>query len=414
MIETLFKYPAVLERYRRAPFFDARESFLQQCKKQGYSRSMLVKIAWILLSLADHIDINGGKVTPEDIESAVAHRTCFIRPFKGKSISRDSCQLFVHIATEWIQSLGLLAPIVKKESYFETQISEFVKHLREERGLSPVTISTRCERLNWFFEGLKSNRRTLHMISIGDVDSFIMEKGDHGWSRSSLSSLASSLRSFFRYAEARGWCTPGIASAIKSPRLYTQEGLPKGPDWRDVQRLLTSTSGDRPVDIRDQAILILLAIYGFRRGEVARLKLEDIDWANERIRVLRPKQRQVQYYPLIAAAGDAIVRYLKEVRPRSDHRNIFLAMTAPVRPLSAMSITPIVRSRLRAIAVDLPRQGAHCLRHACASHLLATGFSLKQIGDHLGHRYANSTLYYTKIDLKGLRQVAELDLGRLL
>jgi integrase len=159
---------------------------------------------------------------------------------------------------------------------------------------------------------------------------------------------------------------------------------------------------------------MLLAVYGLRRGEVARLQLDDLDWAGERIVVLRPKQRRIQCYPLMAAVGEAILRYLREVRPRCMHRTLFLTLAAPIRPLSASSITPIARARLSALGVALSPRGAHCLRHACASHLLASGFSLKQIGDHLGHRAANSTLSYTKIDLAGLRQVAELDLRRLL
>jgi site-specific recombinase XerD len=246
------------------------------------------------------------------------------------------------------------------------------------------------------------------------VEVFIDTKGNQGWKRSSLSCLASSLRSFFRYAEGQGWCAPGIAAVIESPRLYAREGIPEGPSWEDVQRLLESTCGDRPADIRDHAILMLLAIYGLRRGEVARLRLDDLDWAGERIVVPRPKQRRIQYYPLVPTVGEAILRYLREVRPRSAQRSLFLTMAAPIRPLSAPSLTPIVRTRLNALGVDLPRRGAHCLRHACASHLLSSGFSLKQIGDHLGHRTANSTLSYTKVDLAGLRQVAELDLRRLL
>ena len=86
-------------------------------------------------------------------------------------------------------------------------------------------------------------------------------------------------RSFFRYAEAQGWCATGIAAVIESPRLYAREGLPEGPGWEDVQRLLASTRGDRRADIRDHAILMLLAVYGFRRGEVAGLRLDDLDWA---------------------------------------------------------------------------------------------------------------------------------------
>jgi site-specific recombinase XerD len=414
MIETLFKYPATIKRYRKAPHLNARERFLKQCAKQGYSCSMLRKVAWILLSLADQIDIESDRVTPKDIELAVANRRRFIHPFKKELKSESSHHLFVHIATKWMQSLGYFEPPPREHCSFAFQITDFVRYLDDERGLSPVTISTRCERLNWFFKSLQPNRKTLHAISIADVDAFIEEKGNNGWGRSSLSSMASSLRSFFRYAEGRKWCAPGIADAITSPRLYTLEGLPKGPSWEDVQRLLESTKGDSPVDIRNYAILLLLAVYGLRRGEVARIQLNDLDWVGERILVSRPKQRRVQYYPLAPAVGEAILRYLRKVRPRSIHQTLFLTLTAPIRPLSAIGISPIVRSRLKALGISLPSRGAHCLRHACASHLLASGFTLKQIGDYLGHRYASSTLCYTKVDLTGLREVAELDLGRLL
>lgn len=414
MFETLFKRPTVLARYCEGPLSDARERFLEQCAMQGYSRSMLHKIAWILLSLAHRIDIDHGKVTTHDIELAVDGRARFKRSPVGAQESRGSCQLFVHIATAWVRSLDCLEPPSEVESPFTAQIASFARYLAEERGLSLITISTRCERLAWFFASLSPHQNSLRTISITDVDAFIEAKGNQGWRRSSLASLASSLRSFFRYAEGQGWCSPGITAVIEAPRLYTREGLPEGPSWEDVQRLLGTTRGDRPADIRDHAILMLLAVYGLRRGEIARLQLDDLDWTGERIVVSRPKQRRIQCYPLVSVVGEAILRYLREARPRCSHRALFLTLSAPIRPLSASSITPIARARLRALGVILPRCGAHCLRHACASHLLASGFSLKQIGDHLGHRNANSTLSYSKIGLAGLRQVAELDLGRLL
>jgi len=414
MFKTLFKRPAILARYREGPLLDAREQFLKQCAMQGYSRSMLHKIAWVLLSLANCIDIDHGNMTAHDIELAVDSRLRFVHSPKCTQNSQGSRQLFIHIATEWVRSLGCLKPPPAVEMPFVNQIAAFARYLREERGLSPITIATRCERLAWFFESLHPHEDALHTVTITDVDAFITAKGNQGWKRSSLSSLASSLRSFFRYAEGQGWCDIGIAAVIQSPRLYTREGLPEGPTWVDVQRLLISTRGDRSVDVRDHAILMLLAVYGFRRGEVAHLKLDDLDWVGERIMVARPKQRRIQCYPLVPAVGEAILRYLREVRPHCAYRALFLALAAPIRPLSASSITAIVRTRLRSIGVDLSHQGAHCLRHACACHLLASGFTLKQIGDHLGHRSANSTLTYTKIDLAGLRQVAQIDLRRLL
>jgi site-specific recombinase XerD len=102
------------------------------------------------------------------------------------------------------------------------------------------------------------------------------------------------------------------------------------------------------------------------------------------------------------------------VRPRCSHRAVFLTIKAPFRPLSGNSISAMVRMRLTEQGVKLNRVGAHCLRHACASQLLDAGFTLKEIADHLGHRSMNSTRIYTKIDLHGLRQVAEFDLGALL
>ncbi len=112
--------------------------------------------------------------------------------------------------------------------------------------------------------------------------------------------------------------------------------------------------------------------------------------------------------------GTAILRYLRGARPRCAHRAVFLTIKAPFRPLSAASITAMVHMRLAQQGIVLSRMGAHSLRHACASQLMEAGFTLKEIADHLGQRSLNSTRIYTKIDLHGLRQVAELDLGALL
>jgi len=105
---------------------------------------------------------------------------------------------------------------------------------------------------------------------------------------------------------------------------------------------------------------------------------------------------------------------LKEVRPRTSRREIFLTVRAPFRPLSAGTMHRVVASRMERLGITSVHRGPHSLRHACAGHLVEEGFSLKEIGDHLGHRSAFSTRIYAKVDLVGLRQVAEFDLGDLL
>ena len=129
---------------------------------------------------------------------------------------------------------------------------------------------------------------------------------------------------------------------------------------------------------------MLLAVYGLRAGEVSRLQLEDFDWEHEVFRVVSSKTRRVRTYPLTCTVGDAILRYLQEVRPRSSYRELFLSLNAPFHPVYK-SLWSLVANRLRSLHVSLPHYGPHVLRHACATRLLPTGLSLKQIGDQLGH-----------------------------
>jgi site-specific recombinase XerD len=298
---------------------------------------------------------------------------------------------------------------------FAAELRAFTEYMRVEQGLSPTTIAGRDEQLRWFCASLPSRIRSLSAVTVAYVDSFLAAQARRGWSRRSLRTLGGSVRSFLRYATSQGWCRSDLPQGIELPRLYALEDVPRAPSMEEVGKLLEDTaSSNDPVDIRDHAILSLLIHYGLRRGEVERLRLDDLDWVAKTIRVTRLKPRLAQCYPMSAPIGDAILRYLRQARPRCSHRALFLTIQAPFRPLSGASITFMVRMRLTKQGVQLNRRGAHCLRHACASQLLGAGFTLKQIADHLGHRSMESTRIYTKIDLHGLRQVAEIDLGALL
>jgi site-specific recombinase XerD len=195
--------------------------------------------------------------------------------------------------------------------------------------------------------------------------------------------------------------------------LYKQEGLAIGPSWDDVKRLLAAADTDRPTDIRDRAMLMLLAIYGLRAGEVVSLRLDDFDWQREMLNVPRGKGRKPRTYPLCRQVGDAVLRYLCEVRPQTAYREVFLTRLAPIKPLDPCGLGEVVYRRLHALGLKLPHYGSHVLRHACATHLLAQGLSLKEIGDHLGHQSPETTHIYAKVDLDALRTVGDFDLEGL-
>lgn len=286
--------------------------------------------------------------------------------------------------------------------------------MEQERGLSPTTVALYCAQVGQFLRWYGSRSGSLSSLQVSDVDAFLAYCGTRGWSRVTIKNAAGSLRAFLRRCASNGLCKPTLADAVSAPRLYTHENLPAGPSWPDVQRLLESLETNNPGEIRDRAILMLFAIYALRASEVSQLRLEDIDWEHDLIRIHRSKRRGTQLYPLMPVVGNAIARYLREIRPPSAHQFLFLTLLAPFRPVSRRVLYALTSCHMRALGIQSAHLGPHALRHACAAHLLSQGFSLKEIGDHLGHRSTSATHIYAKVDLTGLREVAAFDLGGVL
>jgi site-specific recombinase XerD len=415
MFETLFQYPTVLARHRDGPSADERQRFLSHRAQEGAARGTLLRMARELLVIAKRINLTTGKpIGRHDLELAAAQWARQQQHRRRSHGVRWSREQFLQVGTSWLRFIGRLQESEPTPSPFTDLIENFAHHMRDERGLSEVTIHARCWHAEKLLAWLMSQNRCLTEVSLRDVDAFLSEKGGRDWGRVSVATCAKALRAFFRHAAMHSWCAGDIAAGINGPRLFAQEALPTGPAWTDVQQLITSIKGDRPGDIRDRAILMLFATYGFRSAEVARLRLEQVDWEREIIAVVRPKQRRAQEYPLIHSVGEAVIRYLQQVRPRGSHREIFLTLSAPFRPLSQGALYNLVSKRLSAMQIDSSHRGPHSLRHACAGHLVAERFSLKEVGDHLGHRSASATRTYAKVDLRGLREVGNFDLGGLL
>jgi site-specific recombinase XerD len=260
-----------------------------------------------------------------------------------------------------------------------------------------------------FLVNLRTLVKSFAAIAPITIDEVLTKKHDRdGLSRKTVQSYASIVRSFLRYAENQQWCPKGIAASIKAPRVYRHEMLPSSPHWKDIKKLLASSQTDYPTDIRDYAVLLLLSVYGMRRSEVSGLMLKDIDWENEQLYLRRAKRSKPQVFPLSKIVGKAILRYLKEVRPKHCKlRELFIARRSPYQALTPEAIYGIVSNRLRPLNLPIKHHGPHALRHACATHLINEGFSLKEVSDHLGHQELETTRIYAKVDLLNLRKVAE-------
>ena len=414
MLDTILEHPFFLNRHRQAPLLKERESFLGHLQQQGTSRKALRNLSAELLQVVRLLKLTKTReVSLEEIRRAAR---CWARQQRANPKAHsygNSASSFIYAAKKWLRFHGRLKLPSAPPIRFADQLSSFAQYMTEEQGLSPYSVRSHCAKTAKFLEWFGERHRLLRRARIEDVDEFLAIKGTSGWNRTSVSVAAQALRAFFRYAETRGWCATGFAKGIQGPKIYKYEGLPEGPSWREVRKLLRSVKGSRPVDLRARAVLSLLVIYGLRSGEVSRLLLSDFDWREEVFVVNYSKRGGSQRYPLQREVGDAILQYLKRGRPRCACRHLFVTLNPPYRPLGAYGLWALTSRRLGAVGIQCRKRGPHTLRHACATRWLQQGASFKEIGDLLGHRGLESVGIYAKVDLPVLRAVAAVDLGGL-
>jgi integrase/recombinase XerD len=157
--------------------------------------------------------------------------------------------------------------------------------------------------------------------------------------------------------------------------------------------------------LRDCAILQLLSTYGLRAGEITHLRLNDIDWRAETLRIRHSKTGTHSLLPLMKPVGEALMTYLRDGRPQTDAREIFIRSRAPYRAMSR--IYSEVRRRMEAAGVKPSgKRGPHIFRHARAVSLLRASIPRKVIGDLLGHRSTEATIPYLKLATEDLRAIA--------
>ncbi len=365
MFEKIFSYPAVLQRHREGPLAPERLEYLKFLNDRGAALGTVLRQARYCLCIAREIQRWPREhcFNAADLEAIAASWAVGRVAQRRAAAPRWPKEQFCSVACSFLDRLDRLAhdPDPPPRRY-DAWVEDFIEVECQERGLALATRKNRRWHIRQFLSYLNQQGYSLERLTPDHIDAYIEHLGQT-WSRVSLSSTARALRAWFRHC--------------------------------------------------DRAILLLLAVYGLRSGEVRRLRLDDIDWKKDRLSVVRSKSSRRESLPLEPHTGNAIARYLRQGRPKGDSRCVFLTLKAPFRPLSAGALYHLVCHRLLPVAGPGKGRGPHALRHACARRLVDAGLSLKEIGDHLGHRSPDATRIYAKVDLASLRLVAMEDLGGL-
>ena len=296
----------------------------------------------------------------------------------------------------------------KKEEAKHPVVEMYVDYLQKHRRLSEMGIYTHRRIAKMFFEhtGITSLDNVHERMTPEDIEVFLSVQRERV-DRKSISSFTSVLRGLFRYLYIEKLMPSDFSVFVSSPKMYRLASLPSALPWEDVEKTLNAVDRGTQRGRRDYAILLLIATYGSRASEITSLTLDDIKWRGMTITIHHKKTGRTIEYPLASEVGDAIIEYLKDGRPASAYREVFLTTPAPHTPLRrGSSLYYVAQKYILKAGVSARHFGPHTFRHSYASHLLKNGHDLKTIGDMLGHRDPESTYIYTKIDVEQLREVA--------
>lgn len=291
-------------------------------------------------------------------------------------------------------------------SWFADTLARYLEFVRQHRGLAARTVRRYVRTLSAFARHLDQAGTTqLEAITPRHVREFY-ENAPGGRPRRSY---GSSLRAFFRWASSQTSLSIALADAVPRPREYRLATLPDVLTETEAERIVATADRSTPVGRRDYAVLLLAARYGLRPCDIRQLTLDHIDWRRARIDLRQAKTGRPLVLPLLAEVADALSAYLRDGRPRSASRAIFVRHKAPFEPFVAENnLSTIMRAALRRAGLaDRPgRRGLYLFRHTLATRLLAAGHPLKTIADVLGHASSETTYGYTRVELDGLRTVA--------
>jgi integrase/recombinase XerD len=284
-------------------------------------------------------------------------------------------------------------------------IKEYLGLLKIEKNRSVNTISSYSTDLNIFItfmedKGIKDPSEILPK----HLSKFFRMLSGIGISARSAARYYSSIKGFFKYLQKYEYITKNPVDKIPAPKL--EKNLPGVLTVKDIEKILDVPVVDEKLGLRDKAILELLYACGLRVSELINLKISDLFFDEELIRVLGKGSKE-RLVPVGASAVNWISKYLRESRPLLEKKNKsfnYIYLNVRGTKLSRMGIWKIVNAATDQAGI-MKEVHPHTFRHSFATHLLEGGADLRAVQEMLGHSDISTTQIYTHIDRDYIKQV---------
>jgi site-specific recombinase XerD len=407
MLENYFCAPKTLRRLRAGlsgPYIDG---FADVLARSGYAHASAIRYLRAAAHLGRFVDRKGGVLA--DVNA------CTLEAF-GRHFRRCRCPEFNRGSTGYHARFGarlfhqhlVRIGICRNHAVPDGRSAEpalviaFRDWLRVHRGASGPTVWLYSRHATELIEELGED---VGRWTLRQVRDFVLDRAGRSGAPTTQRRITS-LRAFLRYLTFAGASHDDLALAVPAIASWRLARQPCCLSEQEVARVIAACDGTTAGRLRDRAILLLLTRLGLRAGDVAQLRVGDIDWKHGTVQVSGKGRYQVRL-PLPQDVGDALLRYL-DCRPKFEHSDrVFLRSIAPSRPFaSGDAVSSVVRHALRRASITAAAKGAHLLRHTAATEMLRHGVPLDQIGLVLRHRSIDMTAYYAKVDVALLQSIA--------
>lgn len=383
------------------PLVPFADGFRAELEAQGYRRHPVCDQLRVMAHLSRWMlanDVDAASLTPERVGAFLAARRA-----EGYVLWRSEkgvAPLLAHL-----RSVGA-APVPElpvPTTPAEQLLAHYRSYLEEERGLARATVAEDLRVARLFLTA----RAGLPKLGLADlagkdvIDFVLAESGRR--SPGSTGAVVTGLRSFLRYCHLAGLTSRPLAESVPAAANWRLAALPKALSSAEVGKLLRSCDRRTTFGRRDFAVLTLLARLGLRAGEVAALRLEDLDWRAGEL-LVRGKGPKAERLPLPVDVGEAVAAWLRRGRPRCAAREVFTRVRAPHCGLSSGGVSNIVAAACG--RAGIPEVHAHRLRHTAATEMLRQGAGLVEVGQVLRHESLLTTSIYAKVDRSTLRTLA--------
>lgn len=401
-----------VQRYRASPHKPRIDHVAQALVGRRYLKVVIAQHLREWLRFTADFDARGGAlpttVRAREVEAYVARRLPRGSASRRRFV-RASVRIFLETDADGMFRRRIGTAVARQvPEWIAPALRTYTTFLHEHRGLAARTVHRRVWQLGhvahvWDQIGVTGwpSLRASH------IQQFFLQLT--GLTPATRRTYGVTLRSLLRWAFHEGRLASDLRAAVMAGRHMRQAHVRDVLTTEEVDRVLAALDRPCAVGRRDRAVVLLAIRYGLRPSDIRQLHLDDLHWRHGLIAIRQAKTGRPLTLPLLPDVADALARYLRDGRPQTAAREVFVRHRAPFEPfVPTNNLTAILRPVLRRAGLDqrAGRRGLYVFRHTLASRLLAAERPLKVIADVLGHQSTDTTMEYASVDLTALRRVA--------